>query len=124
MVKIQTNGRILVGGQGSGGHFTVVRYLSTGALDRSFSGDGIFSLVGPNVSSSNVNDLVFNPMARSWLWRTDPLVSNVYPSNLVILRLNANGSLDRTFGTNGRIIPASLMRTATRVLWTMMVRSS
>ncbi len=117
VVKLQSNGRILVGGQGEGGYLTVVRYLANGALDRSFSGDGIFSLVSPNVSSASVNDLVVQPDGKIVaVGEQSPLVTRVYPSNLVILRLNANGSLDRTFGTNGRITPASLMRTATRVL--------
>ncbi len=117
VVKLQSNGRILVGGQGSGGYLTVARYLSSGALDRSFNSDGIFTIVSPNVSSANVNDLVVQADDKIVVGgEQSPLVSNVYPSNLVLLRLNANGTIDRTFGTNGHIPQSSLMRTATRVL--------
>ena len=45
-VALQPDGKIVVGGYGSGS-FTVLRFLSNGTLDRSFSGDGIASFLPP-----------------------------------------------------------------------------
>ncbi len=116
VVKLQADGRIVVGGLGAGGFFTVLRYLPTGQLDRAFSGDGIFTLVGTNQASSSALDLDIQADGKLVVVGEQlPQVSSVFPSNYVILRLNVDGSLDRSFGTNGRIVGSSPLRSASRI---------
>ena len=102
-VALQSDGRIVVGGFGSGGYFTVVRYLVNGSLDRSFSGDGIMSLVS-NGGGSGVNDLAILPDGRILaVGDYSPNYSGRYGSSLMMVRFNPNGMLDTTFGNNGRL---------------------
>ncbi len=116
-VKIQADGRILIGGQGNGGYFTLLRYLPSGVLDNSFSGDGILTLYNQNTLGSSVNDLVVQADGKIVaVGEASPLVAGVFPSYMVVIRLNANGSFDSTFGSSGRIVGSDLMRSATSVL--------
>lgn len=116
-VKIQADGRILVGGQGNGGYFTVLRYLPSGSLDNTFSSDGVLTLYNQNTVGSTVNDLIVQADGKVVVvGEASPLVSGVFPSYMVVIRLNVNGSLDSTFGSSGRIVGSNVMRSATRVL--------
>lgn len=116
-VKIQADGRILVGGQGNGGYFTVLRYLPSGSLDNTFSGDGVLTLYNQNTVGSTVNDLVVQADGKIVVvGEASPLVSGVFSSYMVVIRLNANGSFDNTFGSSGRIVGSNVMRSATSVL--------
>ncbi len=99
-VAIQTDGKIVVAG-GIGGSFgistaTIFRLNSNGTLDTSFDTDGIQS-----VSSSGE--------ALSMVIQTDGKIVvgtgfSVFPipTSAVVVRLNANGSLDTTFDGDGR----------------------
>lgn len=116
-VKIQADGRILVGGQGNGGYFTVLRFLPSGSLDNTFSGDGVLTLYNQNTVGSTVNDLVIQADGKIVVvGEASPLVSGVFPSYMVVIRLNANGTFDNTFGSSGRIVGSNVMRSAASVL--------
>ncbi len=116
-VKIQADGRIVVGGQGAGGYFAVLRYLSNGTLDPSFSGDGIQTLVHTNLSSSNAVDLAILADGKILVVGDQtPLTTGRYVSAMVIRRFNANGSVDTSFGSNGAVVTGTMeQRTARRV---------
>jgi uncharacterized delta-60 repeat protein len=110
-VKIQPNGRIVVGGSGDGGYFTLLRYLSNGTLDNSFSGDGMLTTFNGNVGSSVLNDLVIQPDGKILVAGEIQLfTSGKYPTALLIARFNTNGTRDTTFGTNGRVVTSAMQQ--------------
>jgi uncharacterized delta-60 repeat protein len=116
-VAIQSDGRIVVGGTGMGGFFTLVRYKSDGTLDTSFSGDGIVTAVTPNSSSSSLSDIALLPDGRILATGSfTPAVTGRYSSALMMVRYLANGAPDASFGTNGRVIDSgNLQRTGNDV---------
>ena len=116
-VAIQPDGRVVVGGYGGGGFFTVVRYLPNGSLDRSFSGDGILSIVTADRSISIANDIAILPDGHILAVGDYSLtVHPRYSSAMMMVRMNSNGSLDSTFGTNGRFFDwGNRQRTANEV---------
>ncbi len=117
-VKLQSNGRIVVGGLGDGGFFTILRYLANGSLDNTFSGDGILTTFrGANVSTSVLNDMVIQPDGKILaVGEQTALVTSTFPSSLVVARFNTNGTLDQTFGTNGRASGFLKQRSGQRIV--------
>ena len=111
-VALQSDGRIVVGGFGSGGYFTIVRYLPNGTLDSSFSGDGKQSLVS-GYYGSRINDLAILPDGRILAVGDYYTATGSWP---MMIRLMPNGAYDRSFGTNGRRIDSTgSQRTANEV---------
>ncbi|MFT3896268.1 MAG: delta-60 repeat domain-containing protein [Thermomonas sp.] len=102
---LQPDGRIVVAGfairqDGSHENFAAVRYLANGALDTSFSGDGMQQVsFGSCCQFAN----------RVLLQGDGRIVLVGYPdsesadSDFTLARLNRNGTLDATFGTGGRV---------------------
>lgn len=100
-LALQPDGRIVAGGYAKAGishNLAIVRYLPNGALDTSFSGDGL--VTGINIDGtapSVVNSLAVQPDGKVV---TVSDRGNSHGSDVV--RFNADGSLDTSFGTNGR----------------------
>ncbi|MCA9192177.1 MAG: hypothetical protein KDB03_10455 [Planctomycetales bacterium] len=100
---IDDQGRILVAGGGEA--MVVQRYLTDGSLDLTFSGDGIGIYGGG--SGLYTNDAARG--LRGLAIQTDGKIVSVgrwFGSNFgdfAVVRLNADGSLDSSFGTNGYI---------------------
>jgi uncharacterized delta-60 repeat protein/uncharacterized repeat protein (TIGR01451 family) len=103
-VAIQTNGKIVVGGRAaidqSHGHFMLARYNLDGTLDTTF-GSG-----GKVVSDYEyvIEDIAIQPNGR--IVAVGWTIANIEAPgssqhNFVVLRYNANGSLDSSFDTNG-----------------------
>lgn len=115
-VRLQADGKIIVGGYGNGGYFTLARYLANGLLDRTFSGDGVITFVsGDGISA--VNDLTILSDGKI-LAVGDYSPSNYgrYGTTLMLARFNANGTFDTTFGTSGRFIDSgNRQRTGNKV---------
>jgi uncharacterized delta-60 repeat protein len=105
-ISRESNGAILVGGwsevdEGSGDdNIMLTRFTAGGAIDRSFGLDGV---VEHNPTTYD-NEYV-NGMARSG--NKILLVLNA-DDDIVLLRLNANGALDRTWGGGDGEIVADL----------------
>ena len=104
-VEIQTDGKIVVGGS-IGLDAAVARLNSNGSLDTTFDGDGkAFISFSPEVIANVGEYLVSLKIASD-----GKIVAAVYLGRFPdigkfgIARLNANGSLDTSFGTNGRTI--------------------
>lgn len=116
-IAIQSDGRIVVAGDGQGGFFAVVRYNTDGSLDTTFSGDGIATTISQNSSSSSISDIALLPDGKILaVGNFYPAVTGLYDSALMMVRYNANGSLDTTFGTNGRVVDwGSVQRTGNDV---------
>src|SRR5215204_633063 len=99
-VAIQTNGKIVAAG-GSTGGITLVRYNENGALDTSFADGGISS------SYFLENNIIVNALTL----QTDGKIVAAGSSNngsnntdFAVVRFNANGTLDTSFGIDGRTI--------------------
>lgn len=105
-VAIQSDGKIVVAGNswnGSGDDFSLVRYNSDGSLDNTFGSGGKVTTdfggaldFGTSIAIQNDGKIV----VAGWSW-TYP-VPNV--TDFALVRYNSNGSLDTTFGTNGKVI--------------------
>ncbi len=97
---LQSDGKILAGGlsyNGTRNHFALTRHLTNGALDTSFSGDGI---VITSVGSGNavINAVAVATNSRIYAAGTTYSGAN---GNFAIARYHSNGNLDTNFGTVG-----------------------
>jgi len=100
-VKIQTDGKILIGGSSGGvnGGFCLVRLLPSGQMDPSFGTNGmVVTIISPgNESTIKSLDLLSNGKIIALGNR----VSNG-TQNIVLAQYNEDGSLDSSFGTGGK----------------------
>jgi uncharacterized delta-60 repeat protein len=109
-VALDSEGRIIVAGSsdnGSDDDFTVVRYTADGALDTSFSGDGIVTTdfgSGDDRAYGVVVDSDDRIVVAGRAW-------NGSDNDFAVARYMADGELDSTFGIDGYLtttfLPAS-----------------
>jgi uncharacterized delta-60 repeat protein len=103
-VAIQTDGKIVLAGQSNTAavsDFALVRYLSDGSLDASFSGDGMLT-----TSPSNGGDYAYSVaiqadgkiLAGGWAAGSNSI------SDFTLVRYLSDGSLDAGFGNNGIVV--------------------
>ncbi len=106
-VALDGTGRIVVGGEtaiGSGFAFAAARYLETGALDTSFSGDGkVVTDVAPG-ENSLTSGLAVDPSGRIVLGGTVLAGSPAGSDDVVLLRYLTGGALDPSFGLGDGIV--------------------
>jgi uncharacterized delta-60 repeat protein len=102
-LKLQPDGKIIVAGytaNGLGGDIALLRYNADGSLDMSFGTGGI-------VTADYAGDY---DAAFQVLLQTDGKIITAGTSsdgtkyNFGVFRFNANGSLDNSFGTGGKVI--------------------
>ena len=91
---VQPDGKLLVVSE-SGDDFTVARYNTDGSLDASFGSGGVAAY-----------EVQGNDEARAIALQSDGkiVVGGFAQGDFGILRLNADGSLDSSFGTGGEVI--------------------
>jgi len=103
-VALQPDGKIIAVGNGNEGYFLIERRLPDGALDDSF---GTFGVVVTDVDPDSFWDdpiaVTLQPGGRILVAGT---VSRAGFSQLVLVRYLADGSIDPSFGTDGRLFPA------------------
>jgi uncharacterized delta-60 repeat protein len=107
-VTVQTiNGeeRIVVGGTaGSGGaDFAVVRYTPNGALDTTFGTNGI-KITSLGSSIDLAEDVAIDPLTNKIVqvgYSRFDAGGGSFNDDIAVVRYNADGTLDATFGTNG-----------------------
>ncbi|MCY7347481.1 MAG: FG-GAP-like repeat-containing protein [Pyrinomonadaceae bacterium] len=107
-VAVQADGKILAGGRGgiTAGQtrFTIARYFPNGALDGTFGTNGInvINFLDPATGSplglSEIKTVLVQPDGKILL------VGDGDNKYFVAARLNADGTFDSTFGTNGRAV--------------------
>jgi uncharacterized delta-60 repeat protein len=119
---LAANGDIVVAG-GIDGTAAIVRYLPSGALDPSFGTDGLLMLPAP--ASFFLGESFMLGIA---VQTNGKILATFYAFNntsteseTVLLRLNANGQPDTTFGSGGQVplsfpVPAGWGASATLVL--------
>ncbi|HEY6068345.1 MAG TPA: hypothetical protein VIU81_06580 [Gaiellaceae bacterium] len=107
-LTIDPAGRIVVTGQanmgpGAGGfNSALARYLPSGALDRSFDGDGI--VTAAVASADNFDTLVGAAItAGGKIVAAAAAEAEGFLFDLALLRYNPDGSLDASFGTGGKV---------------------
>lgn len=103
-VLIQPDGRIVVGGNinafATNSDFAVLRYNPDGLLDSSFSSSGVVTFpVGSN--TDNLRAITLQGDGKIVAVGQARTTSNY---NFAVARLNSNGSLDSSFGTNGKVL--------------------
>ncbi|PLS76279.1 MAG: hypothetical protein CYG61_02995, partial [Actinobacteria bacterium] len=94
-VAVQGDGRIVVAGT-SGDDFAVVRYNPDGSLDTSFDTDG---KVTTDIGGATVDDatgVALQPDGRI-------VVAGTSDEDFAVARYNADGSLDNSFDTDGKL---------------------
>lgn len=99
-IAVQSDGRILVGGMTPGHGMVVARYETNGALDSSFSQDGI-AYPDPGGTESLVTALVLDRsgeiVAAGSTW------SSGARSDIAVTRLDSDGTIDTGFGSDGYV---------------------
>ena len=92
-VALQPDGKIVVAGVSSG-NFAIVRYNSDGSLDPSFGSEGkVIIDFGSNESGGNI---AIQPDGKI-------VMAGESAGNFAISRYNSDGSLDSSFGTEGKL---------------------
>ncbi|MBV5303192.1 MAG: DUF4347 domain-containing protein, partial [Chlorobium sp.] len=92
-VTVQSDGKILLAGS-SGYDFALARYNSEGSLDTTLSSDG--KLTTDFGGSDFGNSVALQPDGKI-------LLAGSSNGNFAVVRYNPNGSLDTSFGFNGRV---------------------
>ncbi len=116
-VVIQSDGKIVVGG----GLYNLVmgfpfyelafvRFDSTGAIDTTFGGDGKVTIdfrdLVPGLYLETVSSLKTTSDGKIVVGGYH--INAATDSRIILARMNSDGSLDTTFGTNGRVLHAEL----------------
>ena len=97
-VAIQSTGKIVVAGY-SGNNFAIARYNTNGMLDNTFGGDG-----------KVITNFGGNDGARSIAVRNGKIIAAGSTTgsggdfDFAIARYNGNGTLDNTFGGDGKVV--------------------
>lgn len=102
-IGIQTDNKIVVAGyvdDGPGRYFALARYHNNGTLDNSFDGDGKVTIdFGGDLDNSNAIAIQVDGkivVAGRTNGNSD--------EDFALARLNCDGSLDNTFGSDGKVV--------------------
>jgi uncharacterized delta-60 repeat protein len=102
-VKTQLDNKIIVGGQNLDGDFTVVRLNPDGTLDNDFGFNGVVSTtITLNTYESQINAL--NLQSDGKIVASGFTSLSFTDQSFCIVRYNIDGSIDTSFGTNGKVI--------------------
>lgn len=99
-MALQADGKIIAAGIHNSADLILGRYLANGKVDSTFGTSG-FTIIPTNVSSSSKADVVIQSDGKI-------LVTGIYRtgsnSDFVVIRLNADGTIDTGFGVAGLAI--------------------
>ena len=112
-IDIQADGKIVVGGSVRtivnnvvSSDFAVARFNSDGTLDTTFDGDGkitiSFNDLLNNVYSEYLSTIKVGSDGKIIVAGT--AINSAVDNYFILARINANGSLDTTFGTDGKFV--------------------
>ena len=121
-VVLQSDGKIVVAGYSDAGgssDFIMARYNTNGTLDTSFDTDGkVVSDIG-TLSDDAANSVVLQSDGKIVVAGYSDVL---YPNDFVLVRYNANGTLDTTFDTDG-ISTINISGNSTDVAQTVVLQS-
>ncbi|MBA3962916.1 MAG: hypothetical protein H0X40_13610 [Chthoniobacterales bacterium] len=107
-IVLLPDGKILVAGQTTTvafGRMALLRYNSDGSLDQSYGQAGVVTVefpVGPNGVNGGVSAFALAQQSDGKSVLAGSYVDNGF-SEFALARINADGSPDTTFGTNGQV---------------------
>jgi uncharacterized delta-60 repeat protein len=114
-IAIQADGKIIAAGssgvnynvsgsQARYSDFALARYNADGSLDTSFDADGKTTTSFSTRSEINSIKLLANGqiLATGFVRSTDAI--NEFEADFVLVKYNSNGSLDTSFGVNGKLV--------------------
>jgi uncharacterized delta-60 repeat protein len=102
-IALQADGKILVGGSASNNNITmgtVSRFNTNGTSDATFGTGGTYNSQFPGSTSDNV--VAISVLDNGEIIAGGTTISNLHPKSSII-KLTSTGTLDSTFGTNGRV---------------------
>ncbi len=110
-LAIQPDGKVVIAGDNpssDNGHIAVVRYGPDGTLDPSFGNGGIVKTSLPEFPGEGANGLVVQPDGKLLVAGLSSRFGNFSGSgdDFLLARYNPDGTLDGSFGTNGRLTTA------------------
>ena len=111
-MALDSEGRILIAGQVGpfqGSDIAVARYLATGLPDESFGTGGFVTF--PYSNTDDILRSVAEDAQGRIVCSGETYGGTITDENILVARLNADGSLDTTFGTDGfyeRVDPATM----------------
>ncbi len=100
---LDKNQNIIAAGLGNEGDFITARYLPNGLLDESFGTDGIV-LEDFFSGEDYANAVVIQADGTIVVAGAGTTTNNPNDSGLALIRLNSDGSLDTTFGDQGKVL--------------------
>lgn len=99
-MAVMEDGRIVQAGSNSQQNTTVLRYMPDGSLDNTFGVNGISNLYLSGID--NINCLVLQPDGKIIIGGSYDINSS--SANFLIARFKTDGTLDSSFGYNGKRI--------------------
>lgn len=106
-VRIQPDGKILLAGRswavGSASNIMLVRYNSNGTLDTTFNSTGYVTYNVSGASEEYAGDIALQPDGKIVVVG-DSIPSFGAPGKILVMRFNANGTLDTTFDGDGVLL--------------------
>jgi uncharacterized delta-60 repeat protein len=103
-IAVQSDGKILVAGSSDAsgsGDFAVVRYNADGSLDMSFNSTG---KVLTDIGSGTGDSAMAIAVQSDGKILVGGASYDLGPNDFAIVRYNVNGTLDLSFGTNGKVL--------------------
>ncbi len=106
-IAIQSDGKIVAAGD-SGNPGAVFRYNADGSLDITFDNDGVV-LIGFDINNRNALFYAVaiqpdNKILVAGYYEGPFFAPNLHTTDFALARLNPDGSLDTSFGTNGKVL--------------------
>jgi uncharacterized delta-60 repeat protein len=105
-MALQPDGKIVVAGQSEAGRsdpvFALARYTSNGTLDTTFGNAGLVTTSFRNVSLDQARAVAIQPDGK--IVATGFSFTNDSGSDFALARYNADGTLDSTFGSDGKVL--------------------
>jgi uncharacterized delta-60 repeat protein len=102
-VALQSNGKIVVGGS-SGSDFALTRYNADGTLDATFGTGGRVNTDFPVGQGGTGNAMLIQPDDKIVVAGAANDPNSSFNSAFALVRYNADGSLDTSFDTDGRVV--------------------
>ncbi len=118
-VAIQADGKIIAAGSAQNGanyDFALVRYNPDGSLDTTFDGDGKLTTDFGNLDVANAVAIQPDGKIIAAGVGSIPIGEDLYTSQMELVRYNADGSLDTSFGAGGKVITQSVRGASAMVI--------
>ncbi|MFC6663578.1 delta-60 repeat domain-containing protein [Deinococcus multiflagellatus] len=108
---MQSDGKLVIAGYTTnvggttGNDSLLVRYNTDGSLDPTFgSGGKVITAVGPTNSTDDIRALQVQSDGKLVIAGRTTNVGGTTTNDIVLVRYNADGTLDPTFGSGGKVI--------------------